>query len=119
MTPSRPSVSAAFVRALRLRCPKCGQGKVFHGWFRMHERCAHCQFKFSREDGFYLGSIYVNYGLTAFVVAIAYPLLVFYFEFAEKQVLLATTLGVILFPVWFFRYARSLWLSFDQFVDPK
>ena len=26
---------------------------------------------------------------------------------------------VVLFPTWFFRYARSLWLGFDQFIDPR
>jgi hypothetical protein len=25
----------------------------------------------------------------------------------------------LLFPLWFFRYARSLWLGFDQFIDPR
>jgi hypothetical protein len=24
-----------------------------------------------------------------------------------------------MFPMWFFRYARSLWLGFDQYVDPR
>ena len=24
----------------------------------------------------------------------------------------------VLFPLWFFRYARSLWLGFDYYFDP-
>ena len=36
-----------------------------------------CGVAFEREAGFYLGSIYVNYGVTALVVAIGYPLLLF------------------------------------------
>ena len=59
-------------RALRLRCPRCGRGKLFVGWFRMPERCEECRLDFRREPGFYLGSIYVNYGLTALVVTVAY-----------------------------------------------
>ena len=54
-----------FKRSLLLRCPVCGQGKLFRGWFAMHERCERCGVKFEREPGFFLGSIYVNYGLTA------------------------------------------------------
>jgi hypothetical protein len=26
---------------------------------------------------------------------------------------------VVLFPIWFFRYARALWLGFDQYMDPR
>ena len=26
---------------------------------------------------------------------------------------------VLIFPLWFFRYARSLWLGFDQYMDPR
>jgi hypothetical protein len=33
---------------------------------------------------------------------------------------MAITLAfALLFPIWFFRYARSLWLGFDQFMDPR
>ena len=43
----------------------------------MHERCPHCGVKFEREPGFFLGSIYINYGLTALIVAVAYPFFLF------------------------------------------
>lgn len=85
----------------------------------MHDTCASCGANLRREPGFYLGSIYFNYGLTSLIVAIAYPALLFN-GLASDQVLLGSSLVfVILFPLWFFRYARSLWLGFDQFVDPR
>ena len=97
----------------------CGQGKLFRGWFRMHSQCSHCGISFEREPGFYLGSIYFNYGLTALITAIAYPVLMFNKILSDAQ-LLPLTLGfAVLFPIWFFRYARSLWLGFDQFIDPR
>ena len=52
-------------RALRLRCPRCGEGMLFLGWFHMRSRCDWCGLIYEREPGFFLGSIYVNYGLTA------------------------------------------------------
>ena len=64
-------------RALRLRCTLCGQGKLFAGWFKMHGECLHCGAKLEREPGFFLGSIYFNYGLTALIVGVTYPLLLF------------------------------------------
>jgi uncharacterized protein (DUF983 family) len=106
-------------RALRLRCTLCGQGKLFRGWFKMHAECPHCGAKLEREPGFFLGSIYFNYGLTALVVGIAYPLLLFSRAVPERPLQVGTMAFVVLFPTWFFRYARSLWLGFDQFMDPR
>ncbi len=106
-------------RSCRLRCPVCGQGHLFQTWFRMSPTCSHCAVSFEREGGFFLGSIYLNYGLTALISAIFYPLCLF------NRILDKTTLMVIcvafsiLFPIWFFRYARSLWLGFDHFADPQ
>jgi uncharacterized protein (DUF983 family) len=106
-------------RALRLRCPLCGQGKLFRGWLAMHERCPHCGVKFEREPGFFLGSIYINYGLTALIVAIAYPVLLFN-GLATKQPLLWASLAfVVVFPILLFPWARSLWLGFDQWHDAR
>lgn len=105
-------------RAVRLRCPFCGQGRLFRGWFSMHNACSHCGASLEREPGFFLGSIYFNYGLTALVTAIAYPLLMFQ-GVPDKYLMPATLAWALLFPLWFFRYARSLWLGFDQYVDPR
>lgn len=108
-----------FSRACRLRCPFCGQGRLFRNWIRMRDSCDVCHASFQREPGFFLGSIYFNYGLTALIIAIAYPSLLFN-QVASPNVLLAACLVFcVLFPLWFFRYARSLWLGFDQFVDPR
>ena len=106
-------------RSLRLRCPFCGRGKLFAGWFRMHEACPQCHVKFEREAGFFLGSIYFNYGLTALIVAVAYPLLLFNRVLDNNMLLGLAVVFVVVFPAWFFRYARALWLGFDQYWDPR
>lgn len=105
-------------RALRLRCPLCGVGKLFRGLFRMNAYCPHCGISLQREPGFFLGSIYFNYGLTALITAIAYPVLMFN-GVPDKYLVPATLSFALLFPLWFFRYARSLWLGFDQYMDPR
>ncbi len=85
----------------------------------MHKQCEHCGTKFEREPGFFLGSIYFNYGLTALIVAIAYPLLMFNGVLSHEALMVVTLAFVLLFPLWFFRYARALWLGFDQYWDPR
>jgi uncharacterized protein DUF983 len=106
-------------RALRLRCPLCGRGELFRRWLVMHANCPHCGVKFEREPGFFLGSIYINYGLTALIVAIGYPLLLFGWHVPETPLLVGAVAFVVLFPVLLFPWARSLWLGFDQWNDPR
>ena len=105
-------------RSLRLRCPVCGQGKLFRGFFSMHETCSSCGTRFEREAGFFLGSIYINYGLTALLVTLFYFALFFGGVVSPQAALWIVTAFALVFPIWFFRYARSLWMGFDHYWDP-
>jgi hypothetical protein len=84
----------------------------------MHERCECCGFKFDRSPGYWLGSIYVNYGLTALIVTAAYFVLFFTEALPQTAVLWLLTAFCVVFPLWFFRYARSVWIGFDLYFDP-
>jgi hypothetical protein len=85
----------------------------------MNANCPHCGVKFEREPGFFLGSIYINYGLTALIVAVAYPLLLFAGNLPERPLLLGAVAFTVAFPILLFPWARSLWLGFDQWHDPR
>jgi uncharacterized protein (DUF983 family) len=105
-------------RAWRLRCPRCGIAPLFEKWFRMHSECGNCHLRFEREPGYFLGSIYINYGLTALLVTASYFAL-FAGGWTSPRTALWIVAGIALvFPIWFFRYARSLWLGFDHYWDP-
>jgi uncharacterized protein (DUF983 family) len=106
-------------RAARLRCVRCGEGKVFAGLFRMHPRCASCGLKFEREPGFFLGAIYINYGVTALTVTAAYLVGFFAAGIRPQTLLWSLTAFCVLFPLWFFRYARSFWIGWDELVDSR
>ena len=105
-------------RALRLRCPACGRAPIFRGWFAMHETCAACGRKFNRDAGYLLGSIYFNYGVTATIVVILYFAMFFGDVLSNGQRLAVLSAFGVLFPMWFFRYARALWMAFDERWDP-
>jgi uncharacterized protein (DUF983 family) len=109
---------ATMVRGLRLRCPRCGRGPIFRGWFSMHPRCPACGRLYDRAPGYLLGSIYFNYGVTAMLVVIVYFSLYFSETLTGDQLLVALTAFGVLFPLWFFRYARGLWIAFDERWDP-
>lgn len=106
-------------RALWLRCPVCGQGKLFAGLFRVPENCPACGAPYAREPGFFLGSIYINYGLTALISAVVYPILMFNKIVEEPLLTIGSLAFVVIFPILIFRHARSLWIGFDQWHDPR
>lgn len=107
-------------RALRLRCPRCGVGRLFTGWFSMPQRCSECGFRIQeREGGYYLGSTYVNYGVTAVLLLMLYPVLHYGFALSNEELAPWLTGACIAFPLWFFRYARALWLALDCHFDPS
>lgn len=112
-------LSTIFWRSVRLRCPSCGEGRIFGNWFRLRPSCSNCGLPFEREAGFYLGSIYVNYGLTAILVTIGYFALYFSAVVSPDAALWICFAFCLLFPLWFFRYARSLWLGMDYYFDPE
>lgn len=104
-------------RALRLRCPRCGVGRLFTGWFTMPQRCSECGFRLERPGGYYLGSSYINYGLTAVALLGAYLVLHFRFGWTNQQLAPWLAAFCVLFPLWAFRYARALWLAMDCHFD--
>jgi uncharacterized protein (DUF983 family) len=111
-------VTTLWWRALRLRCPTCGEAPIFRGWFLMHDRCANCGRRFDRGPGYLLGSIYFNYGLTATLVLVLYFMMFFNDLLTDTQRLVVISAFAAVFATWFFRYARALWMAFDERWDP-
>lgn len=107
----------AISRGVRLRCPACGRGRLFRGLFRMNVRCSECDFCFERAPGYFLGSTYINYGVTAMTTTMSYVLLHFGLGWANEVLLPGLVLFCLVFPLVFFRFARSLWLSLDCCFD--
>ena len=115
-TSRAPSMLSTIVR---LRCPRCGQGLLFHGWFRMPPACEHCGLDFQREPGFFLGSIYVNYGAASVIAGTSYVVLTMAFGWPPPWVLAGCLAFTVVFPLWFFRYARAVFFAVDYYANPQ
>jgi uncharacterized protein (DUF983 family) len=103
-------------RALRLRCPRCGRSPLYAHYFRMHERCAACGLRYEREQGYFVGAIYINYAVTAAVAVGGVLVLDWTVGLTlAQQLALGVALGVLV-PLVFFRHARSLWLVMNYLV---
>ncbi|WP_458331779.1 DUF983 domain-containing protein [Peijinzhouia sedimentorum] len=63
---------------LQEKCPNCKVGATFKkenslfAFPKMYDSCSHCNYKFEREPGYFIGAMYISYGL-----AIAQSLIVF------------------------------------------
>lgn len=113
----RPSNVTLLSRAVRLKCPRCGEAAMFTGLFAMRERCPACGHKFDREPGYFLGSIYINYGITSLLITLGYVTLRFGWNLPNAGVLTGLLAFCVLFPTFFFRYARALWVALDCVWD--
>jgi hypothetical protein len=82
----------------------------------MLERCPVCGLVYEREQGYFVGAIYLNYAVTAGSAVGAILLLDWAVGLTLTQQLgLGVTLCALV-PLAFFRYSRSLWLSLDHLV---
>jgi len=106
------------VWGLWLRCPRCGARSLFRTWFTMHEYCSVCQLRFEREQGYFLGAMYINYGVTVGLALSGSFTLEWWTAVSLAQQLLLWIGFGSLFPVLFFRHSRGLWLAFDHIFDP-
>jgi len=106
-------------RGIRLRCPRCGAATLFGGPFSMYPDCVNCDLRFEREQGYFVGAIYLNYAATVIIMIAGYIVLDYFFNLSLTMQLVVWIVFGVCFPLFFFRYARSLWLSIDYLFDPQ
>ena len=87
------------------------------GWFTMPERCDVCRLKYERAPGYFLGSTYVNYGLTTGLLTVAYLALHFGLGLSKHALIWPLVVFCVAFPLASFRHARAVWLAFDCHFD--
>ena len=103
-------------RALRLKCPSCGGTKLFESFLKVRRACDHCGMVFQQEQGYFIGAIYINVGLTYFLILGTYAVsLIFSSTISNRAyfIMLAFAAAV---PIAFFRWSRSLWLAVNFLV---
>jgi uncharacterized protein (DUF983 family) len=112
-----------FLRAVRLRCPACGGGPVFVSWLRMCPNCPSCGLRFDREPegGYWVGSNTINLFATEGIFA------VFFVAAAAitwpnppwDLLLWAGVALMLLFPVFFFPWSKTLFIAVDLIFRPE
>jgi uncharacterized protein (DUF983 family) len=121
MDTTRPSTLSSIVHQ---RCPRCRlggifRGSIFRGFPKMQERCPVCDLKFAREAGYFVGAMYISYGVALLVIALIAALLwALTGWWITKDVIWAVILFLPFAPT-ITLFARVLWIYLDQTLDPE
>jgi uncharacterized protein (DUF983 family) len=97
------------------RCPRCLEGKVFTGSFKMAETCPICEYRFEKEPGYFLGAMYASYFMSIPLLGILTLLSTWFIVPSwrlEYAALLAGIPYLFLVPL-VFRYSRIFWMHID------
>ena len=96
-------------RGLTNRCPNCGGRSLFKAGtlFELNESCPACGLRYEKDEGFYLGAMSLNYGITLVGALTPVALLWYYGVLGGRTaVVLALALSVVI-PVTLYRSSRS------------
>jgi uncharacterized protein (DUF983 family) len=99
-------------RGLLNRCPNCGGSTLFRAgaWFEVNKACPNCGLRFERDEGFFIGSMSLNYGVT--LVCFLTPVMVLAYKgiIGTTAAIVLAGVGSVGFPMLFYRSSRSWWL---------
>lgn len=85
----------------------------------MNERCPICSLRFEREQGYFIGSMYITYAFASIIIALATISLYSLFPHWSDITIFLAACGVLLpFVPPIIRYSRVIWMSFDRSFDP-
>jgi uncharacterized protein (DUF983 family) len=104
-------------RALTRRCPQCGSSGIFRGYWTLRDRCPRCDYRFDREEGYFLGAYAINLIVAEFLsIAVLVDLLVRtdLSWVAIEAIVIPLAIGL---PILFFPFSRTLWMALDLMID--
>ncbi len=103
---------------VKCKCPNCGEGDMFGQegnvfllkMPRMYERCGHCNYKFERETGFFIGAMFVSYALAAAEMIMSLVVFWYFMSLSPLTVFFIVAIIAILLCTFNFRLSRSIWV---------
>jgi uncharacterized protein (DUF983 family) len=109
---------------VRQRCPRCRVGRIFRssiylGFPGMHDRCVECGLPFNREPGYFLGAMYVSYGLALAIIVAFGGVLWGLTNWRIDTIAIWAVVLFLPFAPMLTLLSRVLWIYLDQKLDPE
>jgi uncharacterized protein (DUF983 family) len=118
---SRQSPWRQLGRALLLRCPNCGHGGLFTGFFKAKERCPNCGILLERgESDYFLGAYTLNLIAVEALLALGFVVVMYAtwpnppWDALEYGGVVLSILGAVLC----YPFAKTIWLAVDLIFRP-
>jgi len=121
--PERPAASLPqlAVRAIRARCPHCGDAPVFASWFRRHERCAVCRLRLARPGpDYFTGAIFFTLALSEglFAAILLVTVVSRWPDVPWDRLTWVAASGMLVAPILLHPLSQVVFLSLDIFWRP-
>lgn len=102
-------------------CPNCGHKTLFRPGspFTLNDQCPSCGLKFEKDEGFFLGAMSLNYGITLVVFLV--PIAIAWYKglLGRMPAVVLAIAAAIVVPVAFYRSSRSWQLMLYYFFFPQ
>lgn len=108
----------SMARGITRRCPRCGSGGLFVGWFTIRTRCPRCALRLEREEGGFLGAMTLNYAVTAagWLALLVAWLVLDLPEVNVAALLVSSLVLVTLLPLVIWPFSKTIWAAVDYLV---
>jgi len=114
---SRPGKPRTLWWGATRRCPRCGSGNLFRGWFTIADSCPRCGLRFEREEGYWVGAMAINIGATLFVFFAVFAVALALTIPDVPIWLLAIVVPItVVVPVLFYPFSKTIWMAVDRAV---
>lgn len=99
-------------RGLTNRCPNCGGRTLFKPGtlFDIVGECPRCGLKIERDEGFFMGSMSLNYGVTLVCFLTPVAILAYRGVISSTLAIVLAGIGAVIVPALLYRSSRSWWL---------
>jgi len=108
-------------RALRFRCPNCGEGKVMGSWGSVRERCSHCNLRFARSGPeYFTGAMFCNFLIAEilFATSFATAVLMTWPDVPWDAMTWIAVAGAVIVPIVLYPFSKITWLTVDTLIRP-
>jgi uncharacterized protein (DUF983 family) len=113
------------LRGFTRRCPRCGSGGLFNGYFELAERCpgCGCRFEARPEDGLFLGALTVNLAITEGVLLLGLFGYIAVLAAGGGEgpplwpILTVAAVLAALMPILFYPFAKTIWAAIEHALN--
>ncbi|MCF0057998.1 DUF983 domain-containing protein [Dyadobacter sp. CY356] len=119
------------VNVVRMRCPRCHQGKLFtkqnpyslKDGLKMPDNCSVCGQDFKIEPGFYIGALWTSFPIVIFLMTLLSVFLLVFIKMPLEWFFVTITIILFSLQPIIIRLGRAIWINifvdYDQDAENK